>query len=345
MTPEQKARAVGVIEASEVTVRSTSNATVHQAAALLAAAVVLPLTLLAEPPPRPAPLDCTGEKGVSAAEVRNAQAAWAQYLGRQVEETVEVVDGVTMTFVLVPPGKFRMGSPTSQIDDLLRQFPDTRDWFQNETLHEVTLTEPFDLGKTEVTQAQYQALTGDNPSGFKGDDKPVDFVAWEEARDYAANLSKKRRDKYLYRLPTESEWEYSCRGGRSSSKPFGIGDGSSLSSDQANFNGNYPYSGADRGPYLRSTSRVGSYPANALGLSDMHGNVCEWCADWYGPYPPGGATNPTGPAEGSWRVVRGGSWYGHGRSCRAAFRGRREPGDRDDGLGFRLARTVPSGGK
>jgi serine/threonine protein kinase len=186
---------------------------------------------------RPEPLDCTSEGGVSAEEVRRAQQAWAKHLSRQVEEEVEIADGVKMTFVLVPPGKFKEGSPA-----------DEKSRSDEETLHPVTLTRSFYLGKYEVTQKQYQALTGTNPSKFKGEDRPVEMVSGEEARDYAERLTKKRRDGCEYRLPTEAEWEYSCRGGRPSSKPFGIGDGCTLSSQQANFNGSSPYGGADKGP-------------------------------------------------------------------------------------------------
>jgi formylglycine-generating enzyme required for sulfatase activity len=271
---------------------------------------------------------------MSAAAVRQAQADWAKFLGRPVEEQIDVADGVTMTFVLVPPGKFLMGSPATEPSRV-----------GNETLHEVTLTEPFDLGKYEVTQAQYLALTGHNPSHFKGADLPVDQVLWEEARDYAARLTKKQGERDLYRLPTEAEWEYACRGGRPSSQPFGVGDGRALSSREANFNGSHPYGGAAEGPFPQTTVRVGSYPANALGLYDMHGNVWEWCADRYGAYPAGRVSNPSGPAEGSPRVGRGGSWRHEGGNCRAAARGIMKPGDRHDWLGFRLARTVPSVGK
>jgi formylglycine-generating enzyme required for sulfatase activity len=158
-------------------------------------------------------------------------------------------------------------------------------------------------------------------------------------------LEEKRRDKHLYRLPTEAEWEYCCRGGRSSSKPFGIGDGTSLSSDQANINGNSPYGGAAKGAYLGKTCRVGSYPANALGLYDMHGNVWEWCADWSGPYPSADATNPTGPSEGSDRVLRGGCWDFDAGSCRAAVRFGYTSPTRSGDVGFRLARSLPSGVK
>jgi formylglycine-generating enzyme required for sulfatase activity len=280
----------------------------------------------------PKPLDCTGKDGVSPGEVRLTQEAWAKQLGRQVEETIEIADGVKMTFVLVPPGKFRMGSPEGE-----------KDRGTDETLHEVTLTEPFDLGKTEVTQAQYEALTGKNPSKFKRADQPVETVSWDKARDFAAQLTKKRDDQHLYRLPSEAEWEYACRGGRPSSQPFGIGDGRALSSREANFNGNHPYGGVDTGECLQSTCRVSSCKANALGLLDMHGNVWEWCADWYAPYPAGGVANPTGPAEGSARVIRGGSWLSDGSDCRASNRDWIVPSIRGYDLGFRLLRSVPTG--
>ncbi len=298
--------------------------------------------------PRPSPLDCTGADGVSAAGVKQAQEAWAKYLGREVEETVEIAPDVNMTFVLIPPGKFRMGSPAGERgrNPPLYQYQDEfKEGFDAEALHEVTLTEPFDLAKTEVTQAQYQALTGDNPSHFKGADRPVEQVRWQEASDYADILTKRRVDKHLYRLPTEAEWEYACRGGRPSSQPFGIGDGGTLSSRKANFNGNFPYGGADNGPSLGSTCRVGSYPGNPLSLYDMEGNVWEWCADWFGAYPQGAVRNPTGPVKGPDRVYRGGCWGDGADDCRAASRNGYEPAGRDGFLGFRLARSVWGGSK
>lgn len=284
-----------------------------------------------KPAPKPEALDCTGEAGVSVAAVRQAQEAWAQYLGRQVEEEDEIAPGVKMAFVLVPPGKFRMGSPEGEADRS-----------GDEVLHEVTITQPFYLAKYEVTQEQYEAVTGKNPSQFKGGELPVEQVSWEEADAFAKELSHKRGLKHLYRLPTEAEWEYACRGGRPSSQPFGIGDGQSLSSTQANFDGNLPYGGAKKGPYLEKTTPVGQYTANALGLHDMHGNVWEWCADWYGHYPVRKVSDPSGPSEGSVRVLRGGGWGYRARFCRAADRSRNTPVHRSFSLGFRLAR-VPSG--
>jgi formylglycine-generating enzyme required for sulfatase activity len=278
-------------------------------------------------------LDSTGPAGISAAQVRRTQEVWARRLGREVEEEVEIAAGVKMTFVLVPPGKFRMGSPLNEVDR-----------FSDEKLHEVKLTEPFYLGKTELTQAQYEALIGTNLSQFKGPDRPVETVSWEEARAYAEKLTKKRDDGHVYRLPTEAEWEYACRGGRSSSQAFGVGDGRTLSSAEANFNGDSPYGGAEKGKYLKSTCRVGSYRANALGLHDMHGNVYEWCADCYAVYPAGPVTDPSRPADGSLRLLRGGSWFHFAGNCRAANRRGYKPGLRLNNLGFRLARGLPSAG-
>jgi formylglycine-generating enzyme required for sulfatase activity len=285
------------------------------------------------------PLDCTGQAGVSAADVRRAQEEWAAYLGRQVEETVEIGNGVTMTFVLVPPGKFRMGSPTGEAG---------RDNYY-ETPHTVVLTKPFDLGKTEVTQAQYKALTGREPSKFKGSgDLPVEQVSWIDARDYAADLTKKLSDRYVYRLPTEAEWEYACRGGRPSSQPFGVGNGRSLSFREANFNGNHPYGGAPNGDYLEKTCKVGSYPANSLGLCDMHGNVWEWCVGRQAAYDTyeDEVTDPTDPGgDLDSQVIRGGGWNFFGTQCRAASRRWASNRDQIFSHGFRLARSVPPGDK
>jgi formylglycine-generating enzyme required for sulfatase activity len=240
-----------------------------------------------------------------------------------VEAKAEIASGVTMTFVLVPAGKFRMGSPP---DEPLRD--------GNEDLHEVTLTEPFDMGKYEVTQAQYEALTGNNPSGFKGTDRPVECVTWNEADAFGRDLTKKLSDGHVYRLPTEAEWEYACRSGRPSSQPYGIGDGRSLDPSEANFNN-----------VKRETCPVGTYLANALGLYDMHGNVWEWCADWNEPYPLGAVTNPLRTSGGPFRAARGGCWNEPAKGCRAALRQGSPEARRDGYMGFRLARSVPSAAK
>jgi formylglycine-generating enzyme required for sulfatase activity/WD40 repeat protein/ubiquitin-protein ligase/ribosomal protein L29 len=260
---------------------------------------------------RPSLLDCTGDKGVSAAAVRKAQEAWAKYLGRKVEEEDEVAPGVKMKFVLVPPGRYLMGSPK-----------DEKGRFDREVQHEVEITKPFYLGAYDVTQAQYEAVTGKNPSAFKGLDLPVEQVSWEDANAFAKKLSEKTRDGLLYRLPTEGEWEYACRGGRPSSEPFGVGDGTSLTPRDANFGDSH----------LGSTSPVGSYAANALGLYDMHGNVWQWCSDLYEP----------GSLD---RVLRGGSWNCGGEICRSAGRRRLVPAYWTRYDGFRLAAVPEVGAK
>jgi formylglycine-generating enzyme required for sulfatase activity len=284
---------------------------------------------------RPPPLDCTVEGGLSAEAVHRAQEAWATCLNRKVEETVRLHDGVEMTFVLVPAGKFLMGSPLEE------------DSGGDETPYEVVLTEPFDLGRFEVTQAQYEALTGNNPSRYreKGSSRPVERVSWEEARAFGESLTRKLHDGHAYRLPTEAEWEYSCRGGRPASQPFGVGNGRSLSYRDANFDGNNPYGGADKGDGPKQTCKVGSYPPNALGLFDMHGSVREWCSDRFGPYPEGQATNPggargDGPGE---RIYRGGGFEDFGTNCRAGSRSWEDQRARHWNLGFRLARSLPRG--
>ncbi len=175
---------------------------------------------------------------------------------------------------------------------------------------------------------------------------PVEQVSWDEAVEFSkrlAAMSEEIRSGRTYRLPTEAEWEYACRGGVTSYQIFNP-FGNSLSSKQANFDGNYPYGGAGTGDYLQRTCKVGSYPANGYGLYDMHGNVWEWCADWYdeGYYAESPLQDPQGPASGaSARVLRGGSWVNYGWYCRSACRGGRGPGERFQHYGLRLV-AVPS---
>jgi formylglycine-generating enzyme required for sulfatase activity len=172
---------------------------------------------------------------------------------------------------------------------------------------------------------------------------PVESLSWWEAVDFCLRLSDLPEEKKAgrkYRLPTEAEWEYACRAGTPSSMPFHFGR--SLSSQQANFNGNYSYGNAPKGDFLDRTTTVGTYEANAFGLHDMHGNVWEWCADWYDPhyYKRSPKQDPQGPEDGNRRIVRGGSWYYNGCSCRAAQRFRIEPGFRGDGIGLRVVCVV-----
>ncbi|HKB37984.1 MAG TPA: bifunctional serine/threonine-protein kinase/formylglycine-generating enzyme family protein, partial [Gemmataceae bacterium] len=194
--------------------------------------------------------------------------------------TERLVNSIGMKFVLVPPGRFLMGSPLTEAERGTDEGPQ----------HEVIITRPFYLGMYLVTQREYEHVTGESPSHFSligdGQEKvlgldtshfPVEQVSWEDAVAFCRMMSdipQERRRGRLYRLPTEADWEYACRGGAAGTGPFPFG--SSLSSFQANFNGRHPYGGASEGPYLERTTAVGSYPPNGFGLFDMHGNVWEW---------------------------------------------------------------------
>jgi formylglycine-generating enzyme required for sulfatase activity len=184
------------------------------------------------PPSQPPPLDCTAANGVSAADVRKAQEAWARFLGGSVEEEDEIAPGVKMKFVLAPPGRFIMGSPQAERDYIRRAFGEPCGAFADgtETPHSVDVPRPFYLGVHDVTQEQYRAVTGQNPSEFQGDHLPVENVSWIDADAFARKLTERAKHSRVYRLPTNVEWEYAARGGRSSSAAFGVEDGSRLSS-------------------------------------------------------------------------------------------------------------------
>jgi formylglycine-generating enzyme required for sulfatase activity len=179
-----------------------------------------------------------------------------------------------------------------------------------------------------VTQAQWQAVMGSNPSYFQGKKLPVEQVSWEDCREFCSKLSE--RDGQRYRLPTEAEWEYACRAGTTT--PFLFGE--TISTDQANYNGTY--GGGNKGQYRQKTTSVGTFPGNAFGLFEMHGNVWEWCEDWRGPYPQSEITDPKGPDNGDARVLRGGSWGMHPLWCRSASRFHDDPGCRDVNVGCRV---------
>jgi len=233
-------------------------------------------------------------------------------------------NSIGMKFVWIPPGNFLMGSPK---EERLRS--------DNETQHKVTLTKGFYMGVYTVTQEQWQAVMGKNPSFFKGEKNlPVDSVSWDDCQEFIKKLREKDKDKKAYRLPTEAEWEYACRAGTTT--PFHFGE--TISTDQANCNGENPYGNGKKGVYRKKTTPVGSFPANAWGLHDMHGNLWQWCQDWYAAeYPKNDVTDPQGPENGELRVLRGGSWYLHPESCRSARRVRSEPGGfRYDVYGCRL---------
>ncbi len=255
-----------------------------------------------------------------------------------------VTNSAGMVLVKIPAGTFTIGSPREEKE---------RD--ADEEQHEVEVTRAFRLSIFPVTQEQYAKVMKKNPSFFSpaggGKSKvqgletrhfPVESVTWQNAKDFCDALSalpEEIKAGRVYRLPTEAEWEYACRGGAQTYSPFHFGD--TLTSELANFNGNVPYPGdAGKGPYLGRTTLVGSYKPNAFGLYDMHGNVWQWCADWYGPYSPVPRKDPAGPPQGTVRVLRGGSWVYTGRLCRSANRGRYDPGVRYYDNGFRVLCTV-----
>jgi formylglycine-generating enzyme required for sulfatase activity len=260
------------------------------------------------------------------------------------EPAGEVTNSIGMRLALIPAGRFSMGSPRGEIG---------RD--DNEEQHEVEISRPFYLGIYEVTQREYRMVMGENPSWFSdaggGKDRvvgldvdafPVERVSWADAVLFCERLSARpgeRAADLKYRLPTEAEWEYACRGGVAAA-PFHFGN--SLASTQANFDGSFPYAAA-AGKYLQRTARVGSYPPNRFGLYDMHGNVWEWCQDWYGKdyFKVSPRQDPPGPEDGTVRVLRGGSWVSSGQSCRTAFRGFYMPDNRHYNIGLRVAAGVP----
>ena len=241
-------------------------------------------------------------------------------LPKPVSHTAGSLPG--MTFVRIPGGSFLMGSP-----------PNEEDRDDDENQHRVTLS-GFEMLTTEVTQGMWTAIMDSNPSKFKGNNLPVERVSWNDCQEFIKKLNQRDPGKG-YRLPTEAEWEYACRAGTTT--PFNTGK--TLDASAANYDGNYPYTGGRKGVYREKTVSVGSFSANAWGLYDMHGNVWEWCVDWYDSYPSGSVTDPRGPSSGSYRVCRGGGWLLNARNCLSAYRGNDGPSNRLGGLGFRLVRS------
>ncbi len=240
--------------------------------------------------------------------------------------------GVKMEFVLIPAGEFMMGSSESERQLVLQQAKARKNKGTIERIptegpqHRVKISKPFYLGKYEVTQAQWQAVMGNNPSQFNAPMHPVEKVSWDDTRSFLAKLNAVFRRKGIqFGLPTEAQWEYACRAGTTTA--FSFGDNAALLSRYGWFKDN---SG-------EKTHPVGQKKPNAWGLYDMHGNVWEWCADWYGAdyYRQSPPADPTGPPAGSNRVDRGGGRDGGG--CRSAYRGRCTPGFRRSNLGFRVA--------
>jgi len=257
----------------------------------------------------------------------------------------KLTNSLGMTLVRIEPGSSLMGSSKDQIDHLMRVFPDSeREWFEQEQpQHTVEFTRPFYLGAHQVTQGQYQAVMGNNPSQFKGSgDLPVENVSWLDAVEFCNKLSgRETRTPFYridgtevtpvggdgYRLPTEAEWEYACRAKSTTLYPFG---------DDASKLGEHAWSA---GNSEDKTHPVGQKLPNAWGLYDMLGNVYEWCADWYDEkyYVSSPPADPPGAPKASPRVIRGGCWSDYPWYCRPAFRFGFMPVFRSDFLAFRLA--------
>jgi formylglycine-generating enzyme required for sulfatase activity len=238
--------------------------------------------------------------------------------GLEKKINMDLGGGVTLALTLIPAGKFMMGSPDSEKGRNENEGP----------RHEVTLSKPFYMGVTEVTQAQYEAVMDRNPSHFKGATNPVEMVSWNDATEFCRKLCMMTRQRV--RLPTEAEWEYACRAGTATA--FSFGDADSTLGDYAWFTAN---SG-------NKTQSVAYKKPNAWGLYDMYGNAWEMCADWYGDYPNGAVTDPQGPTSGPYRVLRGGSWSHVPGHCRSAYRNDDGfyPGNFSSYLGFRVVVPV-----
>jgi len=240
-------------------------------------------------------------------------------------QTFTLSNNVKLEMVKIKAGTFMMGSPEGELGRS-----------GDETQHQVTLTKDYWLGKFEVTQAQWQAVMSNNPSHFKGDNRPVECVRWNEAKEFCDKLNEKCAGKlpagYKFDLPTEAQWEYACRAGTTTA----LNNGKNLTDEKYNCENLAEVAWYDYQNKENQTHQVGQKRPNNWGLYDMHGNVWEWCRDRYGSYS-GDETDPVGPSSGSGRVVRGGSWSSGARDCRSACRYNNGPAFRRSGLGFRLA--------
>ena len=248
----------------------------------------------------------------------------------------ELTKEIAITMLHIPAGEFQMGSSDKEVDRSTSEAPQHRVQLQS-----------FFLGQTPVTQAQWKLVAGwpklavdlnPQPSNFKGANRPVEQVSWEEAMEFCRRLSQ--RTELSYTLPSEAQWEYACRAGTTT--PFAFGD--TLTPDLANYDGNYTYGSGPKGTYREKTTDVGSFLANAWGLQDMHGNVWEWCLDhWHENYQgaPSDGTPWVNGGDEALRLLRGGSWLHLPRDCRSAYRYRGPQGYRLSDVGFRLCGFPP----
>jgi eukaryotic-like serine/threonine-protein kinase len=262
----------------------------------------------------------------------------SQGKGQVTVYSEDLGDGVTLEMASISGGTFLMGSPSEEDERSADEGP----------RHSVTVP-GFWMGQFEVTQAQWKRVAAmekvsidldADPSYFKGQNRPVEQVSWDQATEFCARLS--RATNRAYRLPSESEWEYTCRAGTDT--PFSFGP--TLSPDVANYDGNYTYGQGSKGKYRQETTDVGSFPANSFGLYDMHGNVWEWCQDWwhddYSKAPTDGSAQPDKQSYKLYRLLRGGSWYNSPRFCRSAGRLWYSPGYCFNCVGFRVACSLAS---
>jgi formylglycine-generating enzyme required for sulfatase activity len=260
-----------------------------------------------------------------------------------------ITNSIGMKLVYIAPGKFVMGSSRSEQEQYKK---DSRlgDWAAQEIQHEVAITKGFYMGVYAVTQEEYEIVTGKNPSWFSatGGGKedvaglntrrfPVETVSWNDATEFCRKLSQK--EGKTYRLPTEAEWEYACRAGTKTA--FSFGD--TISTDQANYNGNAVFGNGQKGVYRERPMPVRSFPANAFGLYDMHGNVNQWCQDWYdyNYYRKSPRNDPINETGGELRVLRSGSWGSYPGICRSAHRSGSTPDYRNNTIGFRVVMPLP----
>jgi formylglycine-generating enzyme required for sulfatase activity len=252
------------------------------------------------------------EAPFSTDEAKTAQMELAKSVGKLMEAKIDLGRGVKLEMMLIPAGKFMMGSPGAEAGRR-----------ENEMQHEVTLTKPFYMGKYEVTQEQWQVVMGNNPSSVKGARLPVTNVNWNDCQDFIRKLNTKMKGGY--RLPTEAEWEYACRAGTKTSYSFG----NEITLKDANY-------GASN---ILKPVVVGNFKQNAFGIYDMHGNVREWCEDWSAVYTLGAATDPKNTETGTSRVLRGGDFESNGLRICSSTRDGYTPTWQGRHYGFRLVRT------
>ncbi len=285
-----------------------------------AAPVPVPLAMAPAAPPQPPAPPAVADD--AAATVATDLVSAVSVPGKTL--SVDLGAGVLLELVWIAPGSFVMGSPTGEVGREV-----------DETQHPVKLTKGFWMGAYEVTQRQWEMVMGRNPSHFTeaGPNAPVEQVGWFDCQAFVLKLNQKVRGGG-FRLPTEAEWEYACRGGTTT--VFHYGD--RLDGSMANFDGATAYGRGAGGQFRQTTVRVGGFRPNAFGLYDMHGNVWEWCEDWYMPYQVGRVTDPVGPPGGRYRTLRGGCWRRPATNCRAASRCQGDLKNRDFDLGLRVVR-------